>query len=76
MHLPGLKMPTLPAKMLSNNAWLCHFLFTLGFPEKAVCRDELQRIGVLCQAGFTSLAHTEEDIDRTIEAAKEVFAEI
>ena len=28
------------------------------------------------EAGFTSLAHTDEDIDRTIEAAKEVFAEI
>ncbi len=28
------------------------------------------------QAGFTSLAHTEEDVDRTIEAAKEVFAEL
>jgi len=28
------------------------------------------------EAGFTSLAHTEEDIDRTIAAAKEVFAEI
>jgi len=26
------------------------------------------------EAGFTSLAHTEEDIDRTIAAAKEVFA--
>jgi len=28
------------------------------------------------QAGFTSLAHTEEDVDRTIAAAKEVFAEL
>jgi glutamate-1-semialdehyde 2,1-aminomutase len=28
------------------------------------------------EAGFTSLAHTDEDIDRTIEAAKEVLAEI
>merc|ERR1712050_131263 len=28
------------------------------------------------EAGFTSLAHTEEDIDRTIAAAKEVFAEL
>ncbi|MBE9046043.1 glutamate-1-semialdehyde 2,1-aminomutase [Pleurocapsales cyanobacterium LEGE 10410] len=28
------------------------------------------------EAGFTSLAHTDEDIDRTIKAAKEVFAEI
>jgi len=28
------------------------------------------------EAGFTSLAHTEEDIDKTIAAAKEVFAEI
>ena len=28
------------------------------------------------EAGFTSLAHTEEDIDRTIEAAKEVFANL
>ncbi|MGF1488813.1 MAG: glutamate-1-semialdehyde 2,1-aminomutase [Prochloraceae cyanobacterium] len=28
------------------------------------------------EAGFTSLAHTEEDIDRTIEAAKEVFADL
>ncbi|KAK9835394.1 hypothetical protein WJX81_006987 [Elliptochloris bilobata] len=28
------------------------------------------------EAGFTSLAHTEEDIDRTIQAAKEVFAEL
>ena len=26
------------------------------------------------QAGFMSLAHTEEDIDRTIAMAKEVFA--
>jgi len=26
------------------------------------------------EAGFMSLAHTEEDIDRTIAAAKEVFA--
>jgi len=28
------------------------------------------------QVGFTSLAHTEEDVDRTIAAAKEVFAEL
>ena len=28
------------------------------------------------EAGFTSLAHTDEDIDRTIEAAKEVFANL
>merc|ERR1711920_535476 len=28
------------------------------------------------EAGFTSLAHTEEDIDKTIAAAKEVFAEL
>jgi len=28
------------------------------------------------EAGFTSLAHTEEDVERTIAAAKEVFAEI
>lgn len=28
------------------------------------------------EAGFTSLAHTEADIDRTIAAAKEVFAEL
>merc|ERR1712014_582 len=28
------------------------------------------------EAGFMSLAHTEDDIDRTIAAAKEVFAEI
>merc|ERR1711972_289213 len=28
------------------------------------------------EAGFTSLAHTEEDIDRTIAAAKDVFAEL
>jgi len=28
------------------------------------------------EAGFTGLAHTEEDIDATIAAAKEVFAEI
>merc|ERR1712176_1485240 len=28
------------------------------------------------EAGFTSLAHTEEDIDKTIAAAKEVFAKI
>ena len=27
----------------------------------------------LCLEGFVSAAHTEEDIDRTIEAAKEVF---
>ncbi len=26
------------------------------------------------EAGFTSLAHTEEDIEKTIAAAKEVFA--
>jgi glutamate-1-semialdehyde 2,1-aminomutase len=28
------------------------------------------------EAGFTSLAHTDEDIERTIAAAKEVFAEL
>eukprot|EP00930_Biecheleria_cincta_P054757 TRINITY_DN4114_c0_g1_i2.p1 TRINITY_DN4114_c0_g1~~TRINITY_DN4114_c0_g1_i2.p1 ORF type:complete len:519 (+),score=126.56 TRINITY_DN4114_c0_g1_i2:63-1619(+) len=28
------------------------------------------------EAGFTSLAHTEEDIDKTIAAAKEVFAQL
>jgi len=28
------------------------------------------------EAGFTSLAHTEEDVERTIAAAKEVFAEL
>ena len=28
------------------------------------------------EAGFTSLAHTEEDVDKTIAAAKEVFAEL
>merc|ERR1712039_970126 len=28
------------------------------------------------EAGFTSLSHTEEDVDRTIAAAKEVFAEL
>jgi len=28
------------------------------------------------EAGFTSLAHTEDDIERTIAAAKEVFAEL
>mmetsp|Transcript_40814 Transcript_40814/g.127844 ORF Transcript_40814/g.127844 Transcript_40814/m.127844 type:complete len:122 (-) Transcript_40814:99-464(-) len=28
------------------------------------------------EAGFMSLAHTEEDVDATIAAAKEVFAEI
>merc|ERR1712014_192326 len=28
------------------------------------------------EAGFTGLAHTEEDIDKTITAAKEVFAEL
>ena len=28
------------------------------------------------EAGFTSIAHTEEDIDKTIEAAKAVFAQI
>ncbi|CAE7321902.1 GSA [Symbiodinium sp. CCMP2592] len=28
------------------------------------------------EAGFTSLAHTEEDIEKTIAAAKEVFAEL
>merc|ERR1712060_392687 len=28
------------------------------------------------EAGFTSLVHTEEDVDRTIAAAKEVFAEL
>lgn len=28
------------------------------------------------EAGFTSLAHTDEDVERTIQAAKEVFAEI
>jgi glutamate-1-semialdehyde 2,1-aminomutase len=26
------------------------------------------------EAGFTSLAHTEADVDRTIAAAREVFA--
>jgi len=26
------------------------------------------------EAGFTSLAHTEEDVDKTIAAAKDVFA--
>jgi glutamate-1-semialdehyde aminotransferase len=30
----------------------------------------------LLQAGFTSLAHTDEDIEATIQAAREVFAEI
>jgi len=28
------------------------------------------------EAGFTSLAHTDEDIDRTLEAAREVMASI
>jgi glutamate-1-semialdehyde aminotransferase len=28
------------------------------------------------EAGFTSLAHTDEDIDNTIAAAKEVFASL
>ena len=28
------------------------------------------------EAGFTSLAHTDADIERTIAMAKEVFAEI
>ena len=28
------------------------------------------------EAGFMSLAHTEEDIDHTIAMAKEVFAEL
>lgn len=28
------------------------------------------------QAGFTSLAHTEEDVERTIQAARETFADI
>jgi glutamate-1-semialdehyde 2,1-aminomutase len=28
------------------------------------------------EAGFTSLAHTDEDVDRTIAAAKEVLAVI
>ena len=28
------------------------------------------------EAGFTSLAHTEADIDKTLAAAKEVFAEL
>jgi len=28
------------------------------------------------EAGFTSIAHTEEDVDNTIKAAKAVFAEI
>ena len=28
------------------------------------------------QAGFTSLAHTDEDIEATIAAAQQVFAEI
>lgn len=28
------------------------------------------------EAGFTSIAHTEEDVDKTIAAAREVFAEI
>merc|ERR1719335_2107119 len=28
------------------------------------------------EAGFTSLAHTDEDIEKTIAAAKEVFAEL
>jgi glutamate-1-semialdehyde 2,1-aminomutase len=28
------------------------------------------------EAGFTSLAHTDEDIDNTLAAAKEVLAEI
>ena len=30
----------------------------------------------LLQAGFTSLAHTDGDIESTIQAAREVFAEI
>jgi glutamate-1-semialdehyde 2,1-aminomutase len=28
------------------------------------------------EAGFTSLAHTEEDVDKTIAAAKDVFASL
>jgi len=28
------------------------------------------------EAGFTSLAHTEEDVDRTLAAAREVMASI
>merc|ERR1712066_1036566 len=28
------------------------------------------------EAGFTSLAHTDEDVEKTIAAAKEVFAEL
>ena len=28
------------------------------------------------EAGFMSLAHSDEDIDKTLAAAKEVFAEI
>jgi glutamate-1-semialdehyde 2,1-aminomutase len=28
------------------------------------------------EAGFTSLAHTDEDIDRTLEAAREVLSSL
>jgi glutamate-1-semialdehyde 2,1-aminomutase len=28
------------------------------------------------EAGFTSLAHTEEDIDRTLEAARDVMSNL
>jgi hypothetical protein len=48
----------------------CSLLEIVLFRE----RHAMEAGGV--QAGFTSLAHTEEDVDRTIEAAKEVFAEL
>lgn len=40
------------------------------------CPKVVKFLGCIVQAGFTSLAHTEEDVERTIQAARETFAEI
>ena len=43
---------------------------------KASCGNEAQSCLATLQAGFTSLAHTDEDVEHTIQAAREVFAEL
>ena len=47
------------------------FLFCRGMLEEGVYLAPSQ-----FEAGFTGLAHTDADIDATIEAAKRVFARI
>ena len=46
------------------------------FLSKASCGILAQICLAALQAGFTSLAHTDEDVEHTIKAAREVFAEI